>query len=106
MRDKVEIQLMFKASFMEGKTCVATLNGEEVAVEYTPYSSFIICRVAVGASQMRDTFKIAVYDAAGNAASYVYEVSVEAYGKAQLGTDNNDVVIAMMKYGDAVAALV
>ena len=105
MQAKVEIQLMFKTADMEGKTFKATVNGTEAAVEYTPYSSYTICRVAVGASQMRDTFTIALYDAAGNAVSAVYEVSVEAYGQAQLSGTKADVVNAMMKYGDAVAAI-
>lgn len=47
----------------------------------------------------------ALYDADGNAVSVVYKVSIEAYGQAQLGGDKADVVNAMMKYGDAVAAI-
>ena len=105
MQAKVEIQLMFKTSDMAGRDFIAMVNGEEAAVEYTPYSSYTICRVAVGASQMRDTFTIALYDANGNAVSAVYEVSVEAYGQAQLSGDKANVVIAMMKYGDSVAAI-
>ena len=54
---------------------------------------------------MRDTFTIALCTAKGGIVSQVYKVSVEAYGQAQLGTENNDVVIAMMRYGDAVSAL-
>ena len=104
MQAKVEIQLMFKTSDMNGKTFSATVNGAEAPVEYTPYSSYTICRVAVGASQMRDTFTIALYDANSNPVTQVYEVSVEAYGKAQLTTAYRDVIIAMMRYGDSVAA--
>ena len=46
-----------------------------------------------------------LYDANGKAVTSVYNVSVEAYGKAQLSGANKDVVIAMMRYGDSVAAL-
>ena len=69
MQAKVEIQLMFKTSDMNGRTFTATVNGAEAPVEYAPYSSYTICRVAVGASQMRDTFTIGLYDANGNASS-------------------------------------
>ena len=48
-------------------------------------------------------FKLA--DANGNPVTSVYKVSVEAYGKGQLTGARADVVVAMMRYGDSVAAL-
>lgn len=44
-------------------------------------------------------------DAEGNAISPVYNISVEAYVQNHLSGSYNDVVIAMMKYSDAVAAI-
>jgi hypothetical protein len=108
MQAKVEIQLLF-AGDISAYTAKATVGGEEVAVivdtESMSELGYTIVRVAVGAANMRDTYTIALYDAEGNAVTQVYEVSVEAYGQAQLGGEYNDVVIAMMRYGDAVAAL-
>ena len=105
MQAKVEIQLMFKTSDMEGRTFAAKVNDQNADVEYTAYGDYTICRVAVGASQMRDTFTIALCNANDSLASKAYKVSVAAYAQEQLGTDNNDVVIAMMRYGDSIAAL-
>ena len=65
------------------------IDGEFVSCE--PYGSGLINRTYV-----------AVYNTATNkAVSAVYNVSIEAYAQSMLN-NYNDVVMAMMKYGDAV----
>ena len=106
MKSKVELQLMVKTSALETAEAKATLNGEKVDVVYNAMNeTYTVIKVAVGAANMRDTYTIALYDANGNAVTAVYNVSVEGYAKAQLGGTYNDVVIAMMRYGDSVAAI-
>jgi hypothetical protein len=104
MQAKVEIQFLFTKD-ISAYTGKATLNGEEVALTPSVVMGYPVLSIAVGASQMRETFTFAMYDANGNVVTKVYNVSVEAYAKAQIGGAYNDVVIAMMRYGDAVAAL-
>jgi predicted secreted protein len=108
MRAKVEIQLLFTGD-ISAYTAIATVGGENAAVTvdtetYAEYG-WTMVKVAVSAAKMRDTYTIALYDAEGNPVTQVYDVSVEAYGAAQVGGQYNDVVIAMMRYGDSVAAL-
>ena len=108
MQAKVEIQLMFAVD-ISAYTVKATVGGADAPVvidtETMGAYGWTIVRVAVGAAKMREAFTIALYDANGNAVSQVYNVSVEAYGSAQIGGIYNDVIIAMMRYGDSVAAL-
>jgi hypothetical protein len=54
---------------------------------------------------MREVYTISINDANGTPVTAVYNVSVEAYGAGQLSGAKADVVIAMMRYGDSVAAL-
>ena len=105
MQAQVEIQMMFKTADMADKTFKASVNGEDTAVEYTPYRNYTICRVAIGATQMRDTFTLGLYNKDGTAASAIYNVSVEGYAVGLLKGENCDVIIAMMRYGDAVKAI-
>ena len=106
LQDKVEFQLLVKTTELNNRTVLATLADAPVDVEYKVYNSnyTIIC-VAVAAAHMRDTYSIALCDTDGNAVTQVYNVSVEAYAKEQLSGDRGPALIAMMKYGDSVAAL-
>ena len=45
-----------------------------------------------------------VEDANGNAVTPVYQLTVEAYAKNQIGGAYEAVAVAMMRYGDSVAA--
>ena len=45
-----------------------------------------------------------ISSATGEAVSVIYETSVEAMAKARLSTDYKDLVLAIMRYGDSVAA--
>jgi len=113
MQAKVEIQLLFKNTDLEGRTFKATVNGAAATVEYAPYNNgttYTICKVSVKASQMRDIFTIGLYNADGTAASAIYNVSVEAYAKTKLNATNItaesiELINAMLKYGDSVKKL-
>ena len=108
MQAKVEIQMLFTTD-ISAYTAKATMNGTEVPVvidtETMGAYGWTLVRVAIGAANMRDTYSIALYDAAGKPVTEIYHVSVEAYGQEQLEGTYNDVVVAMMRYGDSVAAL-
>ena len=108
MQAKVEIQMLFSVN-IDAYTVNATVNGEAAPVVVDKESmgayGWTLVRVAVGAAKMRDTFTISLTDAEGNAVTQVYNVSVEAYGQQNLGGNLHDVFIAMMRYGDAVAAI-
>jgi hypothetical protein len=107
MQSKVELQIAFGVD-VSAYTAKATVNGKAVTAimdtETLAAYGWTVLRVAVGASQMRETYTIALYDAEGNAVTTIYEVSVEAYAK-NLFKDaaKKDVAVAMMRYGDAVA---
>ena len=107
MQSKVELQLLFLQP-VTAYTAKAVVNGVEkdVFMDTETMAAYggTVLRVAVGASQMRETFTIALYDANGNAVTTVYTVSVEAYAKGLIGGSQNDVAVTMMRYGDAVKA--
>ena len=106
MQAKVEFNATYLNSNLGTGTVKAYVDGEEVAVLYnTDYAGITIARIAVAASKLRSNYTIAVYDADGNVVSQVFEGSVESLAKAHLGTVNNDLVIAMMRYGDSVSAI-
>ncbi len=105
MQAKVEFNVMYYGADLEGKTVKAFVNGEEVEVlyNYDAAPGWPIARVVIKANQMRSTFTIAVYDADGNIVSQVIETSIEACAQTHLGGANNDLVIALMRYGDSVS---
>jgi len=105
MQSRVEFQLMVKYDVLEMYKPVAIANGEEVAIERKELDSsavYIVLRIPVSAANMRENHAVTFYDRQGNAVK-VCNLSVEAYAKGQVGGTYNDVVIAMMRYGDAVA---
>jgi hypothetical protein len=108
MQAKVEIQLLFQVD-ISAYTVSAKVAGTDapVVVDTEKYGAFgwTLVKVAVGADKMRQSFTISLIDANGNPVTQILNASVEAYGKAQLGGAYNDVVVAMMRYGDSVAAL-
>lgn len=108
MQAKVEIQLLFNTDISD-YSVQATVGGTDASVVLDTESmgayGWTVLKVSVGAAHMRDTYTIALYDEAGNAVTQIYNVSVEAYAREQLGGTYNDVVVAMMRYGDAVSAI-
>ena len=108
MQAKVEIQLLIMGK-IDGYTVSAKVGGAAapVVVDTEKYAAYnwTLVKVAVAADKMRQTYTISVNDANGTPVTPVYNVSVEAYGKTQLEGAKADVVIAMMRYGDSVAAL-
>ena len=105
MQAKVEFNIMYSEADLAGKTVKAFVDGEEVEVlyNYDAAPGWPIARVVIKANQMRSTFTIAVYDADGNIVSQVIETSIEACAQTHLGGANNDLVIALMRYGDSVS---
>ncbi len=105
MQAKVEFNVMYYGADLEGKTVKAFVDGKEVEVlyNYDAAPGWPIARVVIKANQMRSTFTIAVYDADGNIVSQVIETSIEACAKSHIGGANNDLVIALMRYGDSVS---
>jgi len=53
---------------------------------------------------MRDTVTFALYDTNGNPVTAVQSISVEALVKNLTTSAQGNVILAMMRYGDAVAA--
>ena len=107
---KVEIQFMFKATDVEGCELRYTIGEEDTVVipasEFIPYSTYAVASFALKPRNFRDPITIAVYNSTtGEAVSAVYTASVEAYSAANIAKGNRvDLLIAMMKYGDAVIA--
>lgn len=108
LQDKVELQLLFNAD-ISAYTPKATVNGIEakVIVDTQAYASYgwTVVRVAVEAAKVRDTYTLALYNADGNAVTQVYEISVEGYANSRKDTDKHALDVALMRYGDSVAAL-
>ena len=105
MQAKVEFNVMYYGAQLEGNTVKAFVDGEEVEVlyNYDAAPGWPIARIAVAANKLRSTYTIAVYDANGNVVSQVIEASIEACAKSHIGGANNDLVIALMRYGDSVS---
>lgn len=106
LQDRVEFQFMLESAELKDRTVKVTLAGETVDVEYQEYGGYYtIIRIPVAAAHMRDVYTFAIYDANGNPVTSVYNISVEAYVKEQLGAERAPALIAMMKYGDAVSKI-
>ena len=105
MQAKVEFNVMYSEADLKGKTVKAIVDGKEVEILYNTEIApgWPIARIAVAANKLRSTFTIAVYDANGNVVSQVIETSIEACAKSHIGGANNDLVIALMRYGDSVS---
>ena len=109
MRSKVEMQFMFTEASIVGCELRIMINGEttEIAADqFEAFSGYAVARVAIKAANLHEIHTIALYNAeTGEVVTPVYNVSIEAYAKTQLGGTYNDVFVEMMKYGDAVAAI-
>lgn len=109
MQAKVEIQLAVLAIDTSKYEIRATIDGEQISGAYfdnESVSGFTVVRVPIAAKNMRKMITLAVYDIeTGEAVTSVYNVSVEGYSYKKLGTDGEATVIAVMKYGDAIAAI-
>ncbi|MBE6958498.1 MAG: hypothetical protein E7447_05040, partial [Ruminococcaceae bacterium] len=107
MQSKVEIQLAFMVN-ISAYTPKATIGAKELtcvvdADTYAAYGMTAI-RIAIGAANMRDTVTFALYDTNGNPVTAVQSISVEALVKNLTTSAQGNVILAMMRYGDAVAA--
>ena len=109
MQSKVEVQMMFNAAQAEGYDLRVTVDGETTVIDIMPLEGYeqyySVARIAFKASNLRKVHTIAVYNSETNeVVSPIYSVSVEAYAEKAL-SQYEAVIIAMMKYGDSVAAI-
>ncbi len=106
MQSKVEIQFAFNVD-VSNYELRSTVGGVTSVIPFEAAGAVMkFGKIAVKANQFRDVFTIALYDkTTGEPVTLIYTCSVEAYAQAGLGGANNDVFIAMMKYGDAVSAI-
>lgn len=107
---KVEIMFMFKTADVSGCELRYTIGGNTTVIssdDFESYSSYYkYTSFAISAADMREQIVIALYNSTtGEPVTQVYTTSVEAYAVKHLGGTYNDVVISMMRYGDAVKAL-
>lgn len=111
MQSKVEYQLVL-ANSNENHELRAYVGDTLYAT--VPYADFIVrgnfrqAKLAIKAADMRTEMQIAVYDTTtGEAVSEIITTCAEAFATANIGEGKtyNDVFIAMLKYGDSVAAL-
>jgi len=107
MQSKVEIQLAFSGD-ISAYTPKATIGNNELtcvvdAETFADYGLTVV-RIAIPASNMRDFVTFALYE--GDApVTAVQFLSVEALVKNMTTSARSSVIIAMMRYGDSVAAL-
>jgi hypothetical protein len=104
MQAKVEIQLAIKGSVTA--TPKATIGDKElnVVLDTESLAGYTVVRVAIAATNVRETVTVALYDAEGNPVTQVYNVSVEGYAVKAYTGSQAAVAIAMMRYGDSVTA--
>lgn len=107
---KVDIMFMFNTSDVSGCELRYTIGGNTSVIsadDFEPYTDYYrYTSFAIRAADMREQITIALYNSTtGEPVTQVYTTSVEAYAMKHLGGEKNDVVITMMKYGDAVKAL-
>lgn len=108
MQAKVEIQVVFKGdiSAYEARYTVDGVTTTIPSSDFVTQGSYTFVRIAIKAANMRKVHDFALYDVStGEAVTATYNYTVEAFAQKQVGNTYNDVVIAMMKYGDSVAAL-
>ena len=107
MQSKVEMQVIFNVD-VSAYELRYTVNGVTTTIPSSEFTVTKFTKVAIGipASNMRAEYEIALYDpATGEAVTPVLTRTVEAYAKNALEGNYRAVVIAMLKYGDAIAAL-
>ena len=115
LQSKVELQVIFKLTSFANKDVTqykaeVTMGGNTTTIEGKDFrpsgSSYSIVPVVFAPYMLRETCTVVIKDLAGNVVSPVYTYSVEGLAKAKLnGTSADDVIYAMMKFGDAVSAL-
>lgn len=111
LQSKVELQVIFKIADMSAYKAYVTIGGETTVVEGSEFrasgTSYRILPVIFAPYKLRETCTVVICDADGNAVSPTYTYSVESLANAKLnGTSSDDVIYAMMKFGDSVAAIV
>jgi hypothetical protein len=108
MQSRVEIQLLFTDD-ISAYEVVATVGGEDakVVVDADMFADrgWTLVKIFVASYNMRENHYITLYDADGNPVSQTYGLSVKDYAHALKGGIYNDVVVAMMKYGDSVKVI-
>ena len=88
---------------IDGNEEVFTVDGADFG--YNSAKTKSIARISVKALDMRKMHTVALYEKeTGECVSVTQIYSVEALAKAHVGTVNNDLVIALMRYVDSVAA--
>lgn len=108
---KVEVQLAFPIGSVAGCELRYSINGVEEVIPASEFDSeslaaygMSVAIFAVKPRNFRDPITYALYNSDGEPVTVVYTTSIEAFANKFLGGANNDVAIAMMKYGDAVIA--
>lgn len=110
IRDTVNVKLKFTAADINGLTVKFVINGTEIVKsEFTPVegsaNQYYVYFGDILPKEMRTPFTATVYKD-GVAVSNTLQYSIQSYavGKTTPGTNLNDLVIAMLKFGDACAA--
>ena len=110
IRDTVNVRLKFTAADINGLTVKFVINGTEIVKsEFTPVegsaNQYYVYFGDILPKEMRTPFTATVYKD-GVAVSNTLQYSIQSYvvGKTTPGTNLNDLVIAMLKFGDACAA--
>ena len=110
IRDTVNVRLKFTAADINGLTVKFVINGVEIVKsEFTPIegsaNQYYVYFGDILPKEMRTPFTATVYKD-GVAVSNTLQYSIQSYvvGKTTPGTNLNDLVIAMLKFGDACAA--
>lgn len=109
MQSKVELQFVFKNVDVSAYELRYTVDGVTTTIKGTDFSvngTMYFAKVAIKASNMRKEYTVALYDPATDLpVSEVYTCSVESYINSKLGSSLDELYYAVMKYGDAVAAI-
>ena len=107
LQEKVDLQLIFKDQMTGYKAVVTLAGGEPFEVE--PDGNMKKFSLVALPYKMRETYTVVICNAeTGEVVSPTYTYSVESVAKTKLGNTAavDQLVYAMMNYGDAVSAIV
>ena len=99
-QSKVELQMLFKATDVDGCEIRYTVDGVTNTIdasEFVAYGSYKYVRIAFKAANLRKVHTIALYNKeTGEAVTQVYDVSVEGYAESMLAGNTQELYLSLI----------
>ena len=110
IEEKVFVQVVYTPEAVAGNEVRYKIGSEETVVvkaeELTDYYGYKVLVIPFPPAFMRTEFTVALYNSTtGEQVSTQIKATVQGYAATLLNSDSRDLVIAMMRYCDAVLAI-